>query len=206
MQVIVNPRKLPRQNRAKTLVESIFTAATQVLESEGYGAATTSRIAERAGVSIGSLYQYFPNKDSIMGSLVINHAKNVARETAKIISANEIRPQPFRTLISVLIQKCIDTNDSSANLHRLLNSEIPDRIFFPEERRLVRCRVLHGFRNFFANHSHEIKAGDLNRAAAFTFNVIDSTIHQTLLNDPAQLRNQEFSDDLIELVSKYLIR
>ncbi|WP_353957073.1 helix-turn-helix domain-containing protein [uncultured Ornithinimicrobium sp.] len=60
-----NPRKQPQQRRSRATVDKILAAAAQVLAEEGDGA-TTDRIAARAGVSIGSLYQYFPNKGALM--------------------------------------------------------------------------------------------------------------------------------------------
>lgn len=59
-------RKIPKQVRSSELVSAILQAATQVLEQEGATRFTTARVAERAGVSIGSLYQYFPNKAAIL--------------------------------------------------------------------------------------------------------------------------------------------
>jgi AcrR family transcriptional regulator len=67
------PRKAARQERAHLTVEAILEAAAQVFESHGYARATTNRIAERAGISIGSLYQYFPNKDAILVALAQRH-------------------------------------------------------------------------------------------------------------------------------------
>ncbi|MBZ5709915.1 TetR family transcriptional regulator [Nannocystis pusilla] len=60
------PRKTPKQARSSRLVEAILQAAIRVLERDGAAAFTTIRVAERAGVSVGSLYQYFPNKESIL--------------------------------------------------------------------------------------------------------------------------------------------
>jgi AcrR family transcriptional regulator len=60
------PRKLPQQARSTRLVEAILQAAIRVLEREGAAAFTTIRVAEKAGISVGSLYQYFPNKESIL--------------------------------------------------------------------------------------------------------------------------------------------
>jgi AcrR family transcriptional regulator len=69
----LEPRKLPKQARSGATVQAILEAAAQVFECHGYAAGTTNRIAERAGVSIGSLYQYFPNKDAILVALVHRH-------------------------------------------------------------------------------------------------------------------------------------
>jgi AcrR family transcriptional regulator len=64
--VVIAPRKRPKQARSGRLVEAILQAAVRVLERDGAAGFTTVRVAERAGVSVGSLYQYFPNKQSIL--------------------------------------------------------------------------------------------------------------------------------------------
>jgi AcrR family transcriptional regulator len=69
----LEPRKLPKQSRSGATFEAVLEAAAQIFERRGYAAGTTNRIAERAGVSIGSLYQYFPNKDAILVALVHRH-------------------------------------------------------------------------------------------------------------------------------------
>jgi len=66
-------RKTPRQARAEITRRRILTAAAHVFADHGYAAGTTNRIAERAGISIGSLYQYYPSKDAILAELVGNH-------------------------------------------------------------------------------------------------------------------------------------
>jgi AcrR family transcriptional regulator len=65
-QGLVASRKLPQQARARHTVEAIFEAAARIIEREGPAALNTNRIAERAGVSIGTLYDYFPNKEALL--------------------------------------------------------------------------------------------------------------------------------------------
>ncbi len=65
----MEPRKRPRQNRSRAAFEAMLEAAARILEAEGLEALTTNRVAERAGVSIGSLYQYFPNKAALLAEL-----------------------------------------------------------------------------------------------------------------------------------------
>ncbi|OWY61320.1 hypothetical protein B7486_64405, partial [cyanobacterium TDX16] len=69
----LRPRKAPRQQRAVETRARILEAAAEVFTEHGYAAGTTNRIAERAGMSVGSLYQYFPNKDAILVELVELH-------------------------------------------------------------------------------------------------------------------------------------
>ncbi|MEP5567581.1 MAG: TetR/AcrR family transcriptional regulator [Halioglobus sp.] len=75
-------RRKPSQARSRRAVASIIEAAAQVLERWGYQGATTNRIAERAGVSVGTLYQYFNNKDEIFNALI-------ERETTSFLDAIE---------------------------------------------------------------------------------------------------------------------
>lgn len=69
------PRKAPTQSRAEETVASIVEAAAQVLESEGFEGFNTNAVARRAGVSIGSLYQYFPGKDALTVALIRRETK-----------------------------------------------------------------------------------------------------------------------------------
>jgi len=69
-QDLVPPRKRPTQARAHRTVDLILEAAAQILAHEGEEELTTNRIAERAGFSIGTLYQYFPNRESVLDALI----------------------------------------------------------------------------------------------------------------------------------------
>jgi AcrR family transcriptional regulator len=72
------PRKLPGQKRSAHTVEAILEAAARILETQGLVACTTNAVAQKAGVSIGSLYQYFPNRDALTVALI-------ERETAQLV-------------------------------------------------------------------------------------------------------------------------
>src|SRR5690349_2221804 len=69
----LQPRRKPRQVRAELTRERILNAAAHIFTEHGYAAGTTNHIAEHARVSIGSLYQYFPNKDAILAALLVRH-------------------------------------------------------------------------------------------------------------------------------------
>lgn len=80
------PRKRPQQERSRRTVEAVVEAAAQLLEANGYDALTTNRVAERAGVSIGTLYQYFPDKAAVVGALVEDR---LGREVQAMRAASE---------------------------------------------------------------------------------------------------------------------
>jgi len=69
----LSPRKTPRQERSRSTVEALLEATTDILIRQGYAKLTTNRIAERAGVNIASLYQYFPGKEAIVAELRRRH-------------------------------------------------------------------------------------------------------------------------------------
>jgi AcrR family transcriptional regulator len=74
----LKPRKSPVQARSATTVETLHIAAIQVLVREGLSRCTTSRIAERAGMSVGSLYQYYPNRDALLSAVLEKHLDGIA--------------------------------------------------------------------------------------------------------------------------------
>lgn len=101
------PRKAPRQLRARATYLAILEATAHILEAEGMEAANTNRIADRAGVSIGSLYQYFPGKTAIFAELIRAQDAGTARRLADLIEATrgaELEPR-LRLLVSEAIQQ-----------------------------------------------------------------------------------------------------
>ena len=77
MATALNPRKKPKQPRSAVTVEAILEAAIRILRQDGWPAVTTTRVAMRAGVSVGSLYQYFPNREAIAAAIVRRRARDL---------------------------------------------------------------------------------------------------------------------------------
>lgn len=95
------PRRKPSQARSRQAVEAIVDASAQVLEQRGYKGATTNRIAERAGVSVGTLYQYFNNKDEIFDALIEQEAARYLQALGQAMPGPEI---PHREAIRTLLE------------------------------------------------------------------------------------------------------
>jgi AcrR family transcriptional regulator len=105
----ISSRKQPKQARSAELVAAILDAAVQVLAKEGAQRFTTARVAEKAGVSVGSLYQYFPNKAAILFRLQSDEWRQTT-ELLRGILEDVRRPPPerLRTLVHVFIRSECD--------------------------------------------------------------------------------------------------
>jgi AcrR family transcriptional regulator len=117
-------RRTPSQSRSRATVDAIVEAAAQVFERHGYAAGTTNRIAERAGVSVGSLYQYFADKDAIVTAVTRAHLADGARVLAPLLAALADDPEPEPLLRDVL-SAMVALHRDRPRLHRLLFEEAP---------------------------------------------------------------------------------
>jgi len=114
----LNPRKRPRQARSAATVEAILEAAARILETRGPEGYTTNAVAELAGVSIGSLYQYFPNKEALTGALI-------QRETAVLLeeAGVALREESGRAALLALIRAAVAHQLRRPTLARILDFE-----------------------------------------------------------------------------------
>ena len=105
----ISSRKQPKQARSNELVAAVLEAAVQVLAKEGAQRFTTARVAEKAGVSVGSLYQYFPNKAAILFRLQSDEWRQTTELLRRILE-DEARPplDRLRTLVHVFIRSECD--------------------------------------------------------------------------------------------------
>lgn len=101
VQVALNPRKQPRQARSRATVDVIFEACIQVLLKDGPNRLTTTRVAERAGVSVGSLYQYYPNKQALLYAVLEQHLEKVS--AAVEVAAQSAHGQPLHNMVGAVV-------------------------------------------------------------------------------------------------------
>lgn len=100
----ISSRKQPQQARSTELVAAILQAAVQVLAKEGATRFTTARVAEKAGVSVGSVYQYFPNKAAILFRLQSDEWQQTTQMLRDILDKTDIAPlERLRTLVHAFI-------------------------------------------------------------------------------------------------------
>jgi AcrR family transcriptional regulator len=117
------PRKQPTQARSKQTVAAIVQATAQVLMSDGYDRTTTNLVAEKAGVSIGSLYEYFPNKEALVAALASAHVGELIERVDETLRAptNETP----KAMIAALIRAGLDAHRVNPTLHKVLVEQVP---------------------------------------------------------------------------------
>ena len=126
------PRKRPRQARSRAMVARILDAAALEFETHGYRSTTTNGVAEAAGVSVGSLYQYFPNKDALLVGLAERHLDEAVPRLDALGAALEAAEPAVEPLCRAIVTEVVALNRSD-RLHRLLweaprTAELEDRL------------------------------------------------------------------------------
>ena len=124
----INPRKLPRQARSAATVETILEAAARILESDGLERFNTNVVAEKAGVSVGSLYQYFPGKDALLAALLRAKRQHLAAALQQVAadSANLTLADALDAFISVALQSYLERPGLTASLDYAETRLAPD--------------------------------------------------------------------------------
>jgi AcrR family transcriptional regulator len=118
------PRKMPIQTRATVTVGAICEATIQVLLSEGADRLTTTRVADRAGVSVGTLYQYYPNKQSLLFAVFEDHMDNVAGAVERACA--EACHKPMSEMIRRVVEAFVDVKMQRADISGALYKVAPD--------------------------------------------------------------------------------
>jgi AcrR family transcriptional regulator len=117
------PRKKPRQERSQQTVDVILQAAARVLVRDGFDRTSTNRIAEEAGVSIGSLYQYFPSKEALVAALVERHTDEMLGKLEA--SLPELVALPLAQAARQVVELMLAAHAVDPKLHQVFVEQVP---------------------------------------------------------------------------------
>ena len=196
----VEPRKLPTQGRAKVTVDTILQATAHVLATEGYAKASTNRVAHVAGVSVGSLYQYFPNKDALVLAVAEDHSRTML--DLLIETASRYRDGSLHDGVRHLVAGMIRAHAIDPALHRALVQQLLHLGFdhFAEVQVQVRALVA----AWLEVRRAELQVADTRVTAFVLVAAVESIVHAAVFEDPALLREQAFEDEIVRLVLRLL--
>lgn len=198
-QVKTTPRKRPRQTRSKATVDSILEATARVLIAQGFDGLTTNGVAEAAGVSIGSLYQYFPNKHAVLAEL----ARRLERRTEVALSA--LLETATDLPLDEVVARAVDalcTGIGGLTFRRALLAEVQSewtRETSQEVDRALRARV----HELLVVRS-DIRTGDSAMMVWIVSHGVEGLIESALREQPGLLESPAFRAELATLVTRYL--
>jgi AcrR family transcriptional regulator len=198
------PRKTASQERSRVTVDALVDATARILIKEGYDRASTNKIAAMAGVSIGSLYQYFPSKEALVAAVIARHSEelsHVVRETYLKIAA-----QPIEVGAREFVTAAIAAHRVDPKLHRILDEQVP-RTGQLENVDAVVKNAYAVFRAYLDAHRSEIDLADLDLAAFILVTTVEALTHSAVLHQPEILvgeKGDAFIDEVTGLVMRYL--
>jgi AcrR family transcriptional regulator len=193
-------RRQPKQRRARETVEAVLDAVVRILKREGVNAVTTNHIAKVAGVSIGSVYQYFPDKRAIFNALHKRHLEEIDRMVETKLM--EHAAASLDVLVRAMVEAMIDTHAGDPELYELLLTEVPHRA---DGTRDFAVRLHGAFRLAIASRMHEFKTRrDLDMIVFIVTNMVESLSHAAVLRRPPQLSLTAVKEEAVRAVLAYL--
>ncbi|NSC24005.1 TetR/AcrR family transcriptional regulator [Streptomyces albus subsp. chlorinus] len=196
----LQPRKQPRQARAELTRQRILAAAAHVFAEHGYAAGTTNRIAAQARVSIGSLYQYYPNKDAILLELMTMHL-DAGMDISRQQRDDEL-PDALEDIIRGQVRAAIHNHRHDPNLLRIMFEQTPRSPELLEKiARNEREHVAFAER-LLARHP-EVRVEDTHVAARLLVSTVERVVHH-LIAEPDTIDAHRLEDQLVAMLTAYL--
>jgi AcrR family transcriptional regulator len=195
---LTRPRKKPVQGRSRVTVDALLEATAHILVTEGYDKASTNKIAARAGVSVGSLYQYFPSKEALVAALAERHVEELMG--VLFATAGDAPTNPI-ALVERIIRAMLQAHAVDPELHRVITEQIPLHVagarFEAESERFVRALI--------EAHRDQLRDDlDVDLATFILIHAVESVTHAAVIERPKQLHDEKLAKELVWLVTSYL--
>jgi AcrR family transcriptional regulator len=188
-------RKKPKQDRSQTTVDALVEATARILVRDGPERLSTNRIAEVAGVSIGSLYQYFPNKEALLEELRRRYQTQFLDRVMAQVS--HLGPLPLHEAVGAFTAFMIGIHREDPELHNAVSAQVPEW-----ERKFIHQVTL----AYLEAHRDEVRPQNLDLAAFIVEQAGEATIHNAALYCPERLDDPEFAEEVTRLLLGYLAK
>jgi AcrR family transcriptional regulator len=193
-------RRRPKQRRAQETVTAVLDAVIRILKREGLSAVTTNRIAKVAGVSIGSVYQYFPDKRAIFLALHERHSEEIGRlvESTLVKHASASTEEVLRALVGAIA----DAHVPDPELYELLSTEVPHRAQGSHD---LAGRLSGALRLAIASRSSKFRnAAAVEKMLFVVTHMIDALAHAAVLSRPSSLSLAAAKEESVRAIMAYL--
>jgi AcrR family transcriptional regulator len=185
------------------MVEALLDATARVLTREGYDRASTNRIAAVAGVSVGSLYQYFPNKEALVAALVARHNREILQLAQGALK--EVASLDLAAAVRAMVRAAVDAHLVDPALHRIFAEQVPRMGQLAKIEDLERETFLL-VKSYLEARRDEISVRDLNTATSILVTTVEALTHQFVINKPDAMDGDRdrFIDEVTRLILNYL--
>jgi AcrR family transcriptional regulator len=196
----ISPRKLPAQERSRATVEALLDATARVLVRRGLAGASTNAVAAAAGVSVGSLYQYFPSKHALVAALHERHARELLRVLDEALA--ESRARGFERTVEALVRAVAEAHRVNPALHRVLEGEAADLDAAGALDAVLAERV----HALLAAHRERVAPADLALATRVVMRIVDALVHAAVLESASAAVAEAMTRETVRAVLGYLER
>lgn len=196
------PRKHASQERSRATVDALVEATARLLVRVGFDKASTNRIAEEAGVSVGSLYQYYPGKEALVAAVIDRHNRDLMQVVRAALAG--VASLPIENAVRKLVAVAIDAHRIEPRLHRVLAEQIP-RTGRLEKVVTFNREYYALFKAYLEDHKDELRPVDLELAAFVCVTSIEALTHTAVLH--RSLTDEEAAtlvDEATRLMVRYL--
>src|SRR5579872_3545850 len=197
-------RKIASQQRSRATVDALIEATARILVRDGFDKASTNRIAEAAGVSVGSLYQYFPSKEALVAAVIDRHNRDLMKVVRGALA--EIATAPVEQAVRKLVAAAIEAHRVDPRLHRVLAEQTP-HVGVSENVGALSRETFELFKAYLDRHRDELRVVDLELAAFMCVTSIEALTHTAVLHRPDVLSDDAVGtlvDEATRLVVRYL--
>jgi AcrR family transcriptional regulator len=197
----LRPRKMPTQDRARETVRAILEAAAYILARDGWAKATTNHIAERAGVNIASLYQYFPSKEAIAVELQRQHRDRLLEGQRRV--APPARSRSLRSMLTERVEAAVTEHRRAPSLHKALGDELARSAVRAGAGEDVKTTV-EQWRATASPLFRNVPDPDLAELIART--AVYAVLHEAASERPGLLNHPLLVSEVVTLLERYLRR
>lgn len=202
---LTKARKTASQARSRATVDALIEATARILVRDGFDRASTNRIAHEAGVSVGSLYQYYPSKEALVAAVIGHHNDRIMRVVRSALA--EVAAQPIRDGARKLVAAAVEAHRVDPKLHRVLAEQVP-RVGALEDVEAFNREGYVLFRAYLEAHRAEVRPVDLDLAAFVCVTSIEALTHTVVIHRPDFLSDaaaETLVDEATRLVLGYLL-
>lgn len=200
MKTALTPRKRPQQSRAVATVEAILEAASQVLVERGHAGMTTTRVAARSGVSVGSLYQYYPSKDALLVALL--DLKLSRMMTAIEAATGRTRGRPFAERARAIVEAVFVVKSADPALTVAL-AECPPQLGGKQLLQNQLRPIVALLRRLLDEHRAELRIADPDLCAWMMVHAVNGVVDAAAL-EPARLRSRATREAAVQMVLAFV--